>query len=174
MSNAGTAGYRPIRVGLGLGAAAGSIATALTVLTSPELYIDWGSLVGTLVVIPLVALLAGAAITVPLALLRRIAWTAVPVAAVTAVVIGQLIFQVTLRTPFARWSSARHWAEIERRAAAGREEAERDICRRLLAEPPIPPPPAPPGAEVVRGEAVGERPSLLGYSREHCEALLAR
>jgi hypothetical protein len=61
--------------------------------------------------------------------------------------------------------------------AADREATERDVCHRLLAEPPIPPPLAPKAAEVV-SNAPGARTgtgSLLGtLSVERCAELLSR
>ncbi len=160
-----------------LGAAAGSLATIAAALISPELYTDWGSLTGALVVIPLFAILAALLVTVPLAVLRRIAWVGVPLALVISVVAAELVFNATLGTAFARWSAARHWAAVERRAQASREATDRDVCRRLLAQPPIPPPPAPPGAAASRAEPaeVGRPASgLATFSRERCAELLAR
>jgi len=162
---------------LPLGAAAGSLATIAAALLIPELYTDWGSLTGTLVVIPLFAILAALLVTVPLAVLRRIAWVGVPFALVISVVAAELVFNATLGTTFARWSAARHWAAVERRAQAGREAAERDVCERLLAEPPIPPPPAPPGAAAGRAAPaeVGRPGSgLMTFNRERCAELLGR
>jgi hypothetical protein len=100
----------------------------------------------------------------------------VPAALVISVLTGELAFRATLGTAFARRSAARHWTAVERRAAASREAADRDVCRRLLAESPIPPP-APPGASVGRAapaEIGGAESSLTSFSREHCAELLAR
>ena len=166
----------PVWPGVLLGAAAGALATVFAALTSPELYIDWGSLAGALAVVPLFTLGAAALVTIPLAARRRVAWMAVPLALVTALVVGELVFQASLGTPFARWSAARHWASVERRAAAEREATEREVCRRVLAEAPIPPPTAPPGAAVTRiapDQATGTGASLAVYSRKRCEELLA-
>ena len=176
MSTRETGARLPVWPGVLLGAAAGVIATVLAALTSPELYIDWGSLAGALAVVPLFTLGAAALVAIPLAARRRIAWTAVPLALVTALVVGELVFQASLGTPFARWSAARHWASVERRAAAEREATEREVCRRVLAEAPIPPPTAPPGAAVTRiapDQATGTGASLAVYSRKRCEELLA-
>jgi hypothetical protein len=162
---------------LPLGAAAGSLATIAAALISPELYTDWGSLTGALVVVPLFAVLAALLLTLPLAALRRIAWVGVPLGLIISVVAGELVFKATLGTGFARWSAARHWAAAEHRAQTAREAAERDVCRRLLAQPPIPPPPAPPGASVGRAAPaeVGETTTgLIGFSRKRCAELLAR
>ena len=159
------------------GVAAGALATVLVALTSPDLYIDWGSLAGALAVVPLATLGAAALVTIPLAARRRIAWMAVPLAMVTALVVGELIFQASLGTGFARWSAARHWASVERRAAAEREASAREVCRKVLAQAPIPPPTAPPGAAVTRiapDRAAGTGTSLAVYSRERCEELLSR
>jgi hypothetical protein len=162
---------------LPLGAAAGSLATVVAALTSPELYTDWGSFVAALVVIPLVAVGAAGLVAVPLAVLRRITWVGVPLALLIAVMAAELVFSTTRGTGFARWSAARHWAAVERRAAQGREASERDVCRRLLAEPPIPPPPAPPGAAAGRNtpaEVGRTGTGLVTFSRERCEELLGR
>jgi len=178
MSTRESGARRPVWPGLLLGAAAGMLATVVAALSSPELYIDWGSLGGTLVVVPLFTLGAAALVAIPLAVLRRIAWLAVLLALVTSLVAGELVFQASLGTRFARWSAARHWATMERRAAAEREATEREVCRRVLAEPPIPPPPgAPPGTAVTRmapDQATGTAAPLAVYSRERCAALLAR
>jgi hypothetical protein len=160
-----------------LGTAAGVVAALAVGFASPDLYTDWGSLAGSLIVIPLFAVAAGAVVVVPLAMLRRTGWIALPIAMLAALISGTLVFRLTLHTEFARWSAARHWSAVERRAAADREATERNVCRRLLAEPPIPAPPAPPGAEVVRS-APGARTgtgSLLGaFSVERCAELLSR
>jgi hypothetical protein len=168
---------RPIWPALLLGASAGVLATIAVALASPGLYIDWGAFAGVLVVIPLAAAAAVAVVTVPLAALKRIAWVGVPVAVVTAIAAGELVFQATRDTGFARWSAARHWSAMERRAAADREAAERDVCRRLLAESPAPPAPRPPGGGIGRtGTAAGAATGtgLITFSRERCAALLAR
>jgi hypothetical protein len=160
-----------------IGAVAGSVATVAAALTSPELYTDWGVFAAALVVIPLFAVGVAALVTVPLAALRRIAWIGVPVALVISIAAAELVFKATLETGFARWSAARHWAAVERRAAAGREDAERDVCRRLLAQSPIPPPPPPPGASVGRAaqtEIGGAESGLVSFSRGRCAELLAR
>jgi hypothetical protein len=170
-------GWRFLWRAAALGTAAGVVSALAVGFASPELYTEWGSLAGSLIVIPLLAVVAGAIVVVPLAMLRRISWIALPIAMLAALISGTLVFRLTLHTGFARWSAARHWSAVERRAAADREAAERDVCRRLLAEPPIPPPPAPPGAEVV-GNAPGARTgtgSLLGaFSIERCGELLSR
>ncbi|MDQ3209443.1 MAG: hypothetical protein M3Q37_12675 [Gemmatimonadota bacterium] len=177
MPNAASRTRRPVWPGVPLGAAAGTLATAAAVLTSPDLYIDWGSLAGMLVVIPACALGAAAVVAIPLAVRRRIAWTAVPLALVTSVVLGELIFQATLGTAFARRSAARHWTAVERRASAERKAEERAVCRRVMAERPTPPPPAPPGAVLSRSappEGAGSGAALLAYDRARCAALLKR
>jgi hypothetical protein len=157
LPNAASRTRRPVWTGVPLGAAAGTLATAAAVLTSPDLYIDWGSLAGMLVVIPAWALGAAAVVAIPLAVRRRIAWTAVPLALVTSVVVGELIFQATLGTAFARRSAARHWTAVERRASAEREAEERAVCRRLMAEPPTPPPPTCAARRRVIPERTSER-----------------
>ena len=162
---------------LPIGAAAGLIAVLAAALTTPELYTDWGAFAAVLVVIPRFAVGVAALVTVPLAALRRIAWVGVPIGLVISVLTGELAFRATLGTAFARRSAARHWTAVERRAAASREAADRDVCRRLLAESPIPPPPAPPGASVGRAapaEIGGTASGLMGFSRERCAELLAR
>jgi hypothetical protein len=162
---------------LPVGAAAGSLATIAAALISPELYTDWGALPGALVVVPLFAGLAALLLTVPLAVLHRLPWIGVPLALLVAVAAGELVFRATLGTDFARWSAARHWAATEQRARFGREAAERDVCRRLLAQAPIPPPPAPPGATVGRAaplEFGDTTAGLIGLSRTRCAELLAR
>jgi hypothetical protein len=162
---------------LPLGAAAGSLATVAAALISPDLYIDWGSLPGALVVIPLFAILAALLVTVPLAVLRRVAWVGVPLALVISIVAAELVFNATLGTAFARWSAARHRAAVERRAQASREATNRDVCRRLLAEQPVPPPPAPPGAaagQPAPNEVGRPATRLMTFSRERCAELLAR
>ena len=160
---------------LPLGAAAGSLATIIAALISPELYTDWGSLTGALVVIPLFATLAALLVTVPLTVLRRISWVGVPLALAVSIVAGELVFKATMGTGFARWSTARHWAAVELRAQAARDAAERDVCRRLLAQRPIPSPPSPPGAGVrqVAPTELSET-GLIGFNRERCVQLLAR
>jgi hypothetical protein len=167
----------PVWLAIPLGAATGALATAVAALTSPELYIDWGSLPGALVVVPLFSLGAAAVVTIPLAVMRRIAWTAVPMGLATSLIVGELVFQASLGTAFARWRAARHWAATERRAGAEREATEREVCGRLLAEPPIPPPPAPPGATATRpapDPPAETGATVLVYDRERCRALLAR
>jgi len=177
MPNAASRTRSPVWPGVPLGAAAGTLATAAVVLSSPDLYIDWGSLAGMLVVIPAWALGAAAVVAIPLAVRRRIAWTAVPLALVTSVVVGELIFQATLGTAFARRSAARHWTAVERGAAAEREAEERAVCRRVMAERPTPAPPTPPGAVLSRSvppKGAGSGAALLGYDRARCAALLER
>jgi hypothetical protein len=167
----------PLWPALPLGAAAGAFAAVAVGLASPELYTDWGGFAGFLVVIPLAAVVAAALVAVPLAAIRRIAWWAVPLALVTAIVAGELVFQATQGTAFARWSAARHWSAVERRAAAERETAQRDVCRRLLAEPPVPPPPAPrsaASAPIAPAERVAQGSSLTLFTRERCTELLGR
>jgi hypothetical protein len=162
---------------LPLGAAAGAFATVAVGLASPDLYTDWGSFVGFLAVIPLAAVVTAALVAVPLAAIRRIAWWAVPLALVIAIVAGELVFQATQGTAFARWSAARHWSAMERRAAAERETTQRDVCRRLLAERPVPPPPAPQGAAsapIAPAERVAQGSSLILFNRERCTELLGR
>jgi hypothetical protein len=174
MANTESVTRRPVWPGLPLGAAAGMLGTAAAVLTSPELYIDWGSLAGVLVVIPAFALGAVVVLAIPLAARRRIAWLAVPLALVTSVIVGELIFQATLGTAFARRSAGRHWAAVERRAAAERAAIERDVCRRVMAQRP-PPPPAPPSAASSRSapsEGAGIGSTLLVYDQARCAALL--
>jgi hypothetical protein len=130
-----------------------------------------------LVVIPAWALGAAAVVAIPLAVRRRIAWTAMPLALVPSVVVGELIFQATLGTAFARRSAARHWTAVERRASAEREAEERAVCRRVMAERPTPAPPTPPGAVLSRSvppEGAGSGAALLGYDRARCAALLKR
>jgi hypothetical protein len=132
---------------------------------------------GALVVIPLFAILAALLVTVPLAVLRRIAWVGVPLALVVSVVAAGLVFNATLGTACARWSAARHWAAVERRAQASREATERDVCRRLLAEPRIPPAPAPPGAaasQTAPAELGRTATGLTTFSRERCAERLGR
>lgn len=63
-----------------LGTAAGVVAALAVGFASPDLYTDWGSLAGSLIVIPLFAVAAGAVVVVPLAMLRRIGWIALPIA----------------------------------------------------------------------------------------------
>jgi len=167
----------PVWPAIPLGAAAGVLAVAAAALSSPELYIDWGSFAGMLVVIPLFALGTAALVAVPLAALRRIAWIAIPLALMISLVVGELVFQATLGTEFAEWSAARHWSAAERRSAAEREAAERDVCRRLLAEPPIPPPPAPPGTTSRPAAPTGSRSTGAGltlFDRGRCGELLRR
>ena len=176
MSTRKTGARLPVWPGVLLGAAAGALATVFAALTSPELYIDWGSLAGALAVVPLFTLAAAALVAIPLAARRRIAWMAVPLALVTALVVGELVFQASLGTPFARWSAARHWASVERRAAAEREATAREVCRKVLARAPIPPPTAPLGAAVAQiapDQTTGTGASLAVFSRKRCEELLA-
>ena len=177
MPNVASRTRRPIWPGVPLGAAAGTLATAAVVLSSPDLYVDWGSLAGMLVVIPAWALGAAAVVAIPLAVRRRIAWTAVPLALVTSVVVGEVIFQATLGTTFARWSAARHWTAVERGAAAEREAEERAVCRRVMAERPTPAPPTPPGAVLSRSappEEAASGAALLAFDRARCATLLKR
>ena len=68
---------------------------------------------------------------VPLAALKRIASIGVPIAVVMAIAAGELVFQATRDTGFARWSAARHWSAMERRAAA--REAARHSCTGSMA-----------------------------------------
>ncbi len=146
-------------------------------LASPDLYTDWGSLAGSLIVIPLSAVAAAAAVVVPLAVLRRTGWIALPIAMLAALISGTLVFRLTLHTGFARWSAARHWSAVEHRAAADREATERDVCRRVLAMPPVPPPLPPPGAEVSRSAPsshTGTTSPLVAFSAERCAPLLSR
>lgn len=94
-----------------------------------------------------------------------------------ALISGTLVFRLTLHTGFARWSAARHWSAVERRAAADREATERDVCRRVLAVPPVPPPLPPPGAEVSRSapsSRTGTTSPLVAFSAERCAKLLSR
>jgi hypothetical protein len=146
-------------------------------LASPDLYTDWGSLAGSLVVIPLFAVAAAASVVMPLAALRRTGWIALPIAMLAAVISGTFVFRLTLNTGFARWSAARHWSAVERRAAADREAAQRDVCRRVLAMPPVPPPLPPQGAEQSRsapGARTGANSSLVAFSAERCAQLLSQ
>jgi hypothetical protein len=169
--------WHPLWGGAALGSAAGVVAALAVGLASPGLYTDWGSLVGSLIVIPLFAVAAAAAVVVPLVVLRRTGWIALPIAMLAALISGTLVFRLTLNTGFARWSAARHWSAVENRAAADREAAERDVCRRLLAIPPVPPPLPPPGAGVSRsapGERTGTSSPLLVFSAERCAELLSR
>lgn len=64
-------GRLTLRAGAALGAAAGVVAALAVGLASPDLYTDWGSLAGSLIVIPLSAVAPAAAVVVPLAVLRR-------------------------------------------------------------------------------------------------------
>jgi hypothetical protein len=167
----------PVWRGIPLGAAAGALATVVAALSSPELYIDWGRLAGTLVVVPLFTIGAAALVAVPLAATRRLTWLAVLAAMATSLVAGELVFQMSLGTPFAQWSAARHWAAVDRRAAAEREATQREVCRRILAEAPISPPVAPPGAAITRvapHQKTESPASLRVYDRESCAALRAR
>jgi hypothetical protein len=169
--------WHPLWAGAGLGTAAGIVATLAAGFASPELYTDWGSLVGSLIVIPLFAVAAAATVVVPLAALRRTGWIALPIAMLAAVISGTLVFRLTLNTRFARWSAARHWSAVERQAAADREATEREVCRRVLAVPPVPPPLPPPGAEVSRstpGSRTGTTSPLVAFSAERCAELLSR
>lgn len=169
--------WHPLWIGAALGTAAGVVAALAGGLASPELYTDWGSLAGSLIVIPLSAVVAAAAIVVPLAVLRRTGWIALPIAMLAALISGTLVFRLTLNTDFARRSAARHWSAVERRAAADREATERDVCRRLLAIPPVPPPPAPPGTGMSRsapGARTGTSSPLVVFSAERCAKLLSR
>ncbi len=169
--------WHSLWTGAALGTVAGVGSALAVALASPELYTDWGSLAGSLIVIPLFAILAAAALVVPLALLRRTGWIALPIAMLAALISGTIVFRLTLDTGFARWSAARHWSAVERRAAADREAAERDVCRRMLAVPPAPPPPAPPGAGMSRsspGARTGAGSPLVAFSAERCAKLLSR
>lgn len=163
--------------GAALGTAAGVMAALAVGLASPDLYTDWGVFAGSLIVIPFFSAVAAAVIVVPLAVLRRTGWIALPIAMLAALISGSLVFRLTLNTGFARWSAARHWSAVERRAAADREATERDVCRRLLALPPIPPPPAPPGAggsRRVPDARTGTSSPLVVFSAERCAKLLSR
>jgi hypothetical protein len=169
--------WHPLHAGAALGTAAGVVAALGVGLASPELYTDWGIFAGSLIVIPLSAVVAAAALVVPLAVLRRIGWMALPIAMLAAVISGTLVFRLTLNTDFARWSAARHWSAVERRAAADREAADRDVCRRLLAMPPVPPPLPPPGAEASRNQPdsrTGTTSPLIAFNAERCAKLLSR
>ena len=174
----GPGATRPgLAAGLLLGVATGTLATLAAALSSPELYIDWGALAGVLVVIPLYTIGAGALVSLPLAATRRISWKVAAAAVATSLVVGEAIFAATQGSSFARWSAARHWAQVERRAAGERAETQREICRRVLAEPPIPPPPAPPGATVLKGgiaPGTAGGATLLPLTRERCAELLGR
>ncbi len=177
MPNAASRTRRPLWPGVPLGAAAGTLATAAAVLTSPDLYINWGSLAGMLVVIPAFAVGAAAVVTIPLAAGRWIGWMAVPLALLTSVVVGELIFQASLDTAFARRSASRHWGATERRAAAEREATMRETCRRIMAEPSIPSPPAPPGGTPTRvapSQGSGRAETAVVLDPEHCAELLGR
>ncbi len=169
---------RPLWPGFLIGVVAGALATTLAALTNPGLYIDWGSVAGTLLVVPIFTIGAASLVTVPLALRRRIGWGAVPIALVTSVVIGELMFQASLGTEFARRSAAKHWAGVEQRAAAEREATERETCRRLLALPGAPPPraPAPDGGVIqpAPDQATGSTRSLVPFDRERCATLIGR
>jgi hypothetical protein len=128
-------------------------------------------------VIPLSAVAAAAALVVPLAVLRRTGWIALPIAMLAALISGTLVFRLTLDTEFARWSAARHWSAVERRAAADREATEREVCRRVLAMPPVPPPLPPPGAEASRNapdSRTGTTSPLVAFSAERCARLLSQ
>ena len=167
----------PLWAGAALGTAAGVVAALAVGLASPDLYTDWGVFAGSLIVIPFFSVVAAAVIVVPLAVLRRTGWIALPVAMLAALISGSLVFRLTLNTGFAQWSAARHWSAVERRAAADREATERDVCRRLLAMPPVPPPPAPPGAGVSRSAPdarTGTSSPLVVFSEERCAKLLSR
>jgi hypothetical protein len=134
MPNAASRTRRPVWPGVPLGAVAGTLATAAAVLTSPDLYIDWGSLAGMLVVIPACALGTAVVVAIPLAARRRIALDSRAAGSGDVVVVGELMFQATPGTAFARRSAARHWTAVERRASAEREAEERAVCRRFMAE----------------------------------------
>jgi hypothetical protein len=170
--------WHPLWAGAGLGTAAGATAALAAGLASPELYTDWGSLAGSLIVIPLFAVAAAAAVVVPLAALRRTGWIALPIAMLAAVLSGSLVFRLTLNTGFARWSAARHWTAVENRAAAERQATERDVCRQVLAQSPVPPPPAPPGGTAVSRSTpdarIGTASSLVVFNVERCAELLSR
>ena len=166
--------------GLLLGAGSGALTTIAVALANPGLYIDWGTLPGVLLVIPLASMGITALVALPLAALRRLTWGAAVAAVLMALLVGELIFLGSQGTDFARWSASRHWAATERRAAAEREATERETCRRVFAEALVPPPPAPdvpPGASVAggrprtRGSGGG---SLIVHGRERCAELLGR
>jgi hypothetical protein len=169
--------WHPLWTGAGLGTAAGVVATLAAGLASPELYTDWGSLAGSLIVIPLFAVAAAAAVAVPLAVLRRTGWIALPIAMLAAAISGTLVFRLTLNTGFARWSADRHWSAVENRAAADRQATDRDVCRQVLAKSPVPPPPAPAGTRVSRSAPdarTGGASPLVVFSVERCAELLSR
>ncbi len=162
-------------IGLVLGVATGALATVAATLSNPELYIDWGGVAGTLVVIPLYTVGAAAVVALPLAATRRIAWRSVAVAIAVSLLVGEALFAASQGSSFARWSAARHWTAVERRAAGEREETERETCRRVLAESRIPSPPAPPGATAARPKpGAGSATSLMAATRERCAELLGR
>ena len=169
---------RRLLFGLLLGAVTGALATVAVALASPGLYIDWGLLPGVLLVVPLASLGLTALVALPLAAMRRLTWGGAAVAVLTALVAGELTFLASQGTAFARWSASRHWAAAERRAEAERKATERETCRRLLAEAPVPPPPAPdvpPGVSVA--PAKPRSPSgrgLLPFDRARCAELLGR
>ncbi|MBA3893039.1 MAG: hypothetical protein H0X69_05010 [Gemmatimonadales bacterium] len=167
----------PIWPGIPLGAATGAIATIIAALGNPALYIDWGGLAGALVIVPLFTTAAAAVVAIPLAVKGLIARMAVVLALTASIITGELIFQVSLGTPFARWSAARHWTAVEQRAAAEREAAEREVCRQVMALSEGPPPPAPLGSSITRGAAParpGSTSPLTPYDQGRCRALLAR
>jgi hypothetical protein len=166
--------------GLLLGAGSGTVATIAVALASPDLYTDWGVLPGVLLVIPLTSMGITALLALPLAALRRLTWGAAAAALVAAVLVGELIFLGSQGTAFARWSASRHWAVVERRAAAERAATQQETCRRVLAEAPVPPPPTPgvaPGARVApagpRRDGSGNC-SLVLLNPERCAELLGR
>ena len=103
-----------------------------------------------------------ALVALPLAALRRLTWGAAIAALLTALLVGELIFLGSQGTAFARWSASRHWATVERRGAAEREETQRETCRRVLAEARVPPPLTPgvgSGARVAPAEPRSDRSS---------------
>ena len=163
-----------------LGTATGALATVAVVLSSPELYIDWGALPGALVVVPLATMGFTALVALPLAAARRLSWGAAAAAVLTALFVGELLFLGSQGTALARWSGSRHWAGTERRAAAEREASERETCRQVLSQAPAPPPPAPdvpPHAGVAPAEPRTEgatRGGLLALDRDRCAELLGR
>lgn len=165
--------------GLLLGAGTGAVATVAVAFANPDLYIDWGALPGALLVIPLASMGFAALVVLSLVALRRLHWGGAGAAVLTALVVGELIFLSSQGTAFARWSASRHWASTERRAAVERQATERETCRRVLEEAPIPPPLSEvhPNARTApaRPQTYGSgRGGLIGLDREHCAKLLGR